>query len=43
MKRPLMAEKLSVKASRHGGQGSSTPSGQHTTKPVLDRAVRPGI
>jgi hypothetical protein len=35
--------KITVKASGHGGQGSSTPSSQHTTKPVLDRAVRPGV
>jgi hypothetical protein len=32
--------KITVKASRCGGQGSSTPSGQHTTEPVLDKAVR---
>jgi hypothetical protein len=36
--------KITVKASGHlGGQGSSTPSGQHTTEPVLDRAVRPKV
>jgi hypothetical protein len=35
--------KITVNASGHGGQGSSTPSGQHTTEPVLDRAVRPGV
>jgi hypothetical protein len=35
--------KITVKASGHGGQGLSTPSGQHTTEPVLDRAVRPGV
>jgi hypothetical protein len=35
--------KITVKASEHGGQGSSTPSGQHTTEPVLDRAVRLGV
>jgi hypothetical protein len=35
--------KITVKASVHGGQRSSTPSGQHTTEPVLDRAVRPGV
>jgi hypothetical protein len=35
--------KITIKASGHGGQGSSTPSGQHTTEPVLDRAVRPGV
>jgi hypothetical protein len=35
--------KITVKASGHGGQGSSTPSGQHITEPVLDRAVRPGV
>jgi hypothetical protein len=35
--------KITIKASGHGGQGSSTPSGQQTTKPVLDRAVRPGV
>jgi hypothetical protein len=35
--------KITVKASGHGGQGSSTSSGQHTTEPVLDRAVRPGV
>jgi hypothetical protein len=35
--------KITVKASGHGGQRSSTPSGQQTTKPVLDRAVRPGV
>jgi hypothetical protein len=34
--------KITVKASGHGGQGSSTSSGQQTTEPVLDRAVRPG-
>jgi hypothetical protein len=35
--------KITVKASGHGGQGLSTPSGQQTTEPVLDRAVRPGV
>jgi hypothetical protein len=35
--------KITVKASGHGGQGSSMPSGQHTTEPVLDKAVRPGL
>jgi hypothetical protein len=35
--------KITVKASGHGGQGSSTPSSQQTTEPVLDRAVRPGV
>jgi hypothetical protein len=35
--------KITIKASGHGGQGSSTPSGQHTTEPVMDRAVRPGV
>jgi hypothetical protein len=35
--------KITVKASRHGGQGLSTLSGQHATEPVLDRAVRPGV
>jgi hypothetical protein len=30
-------------ASGHGGQGSSTPSGQQTTETVLNRAVRPGV
>jgi hypothetical protein len=35
--------KITVKESGHGGQGSSTPSGQHITDPVLDRAVRPGV
>jgi hypothetical protein len=35
--------KITVKASGHGGQGSSTSSGQQTTEPVLDRAVRPGV
>jgi hypothetical protein len=35
--------KITVKASGHGGQGSSTPSGQHITEPVLDWAVRPGV
>jgi hypothetical protein len=35
--------KITVKASGHGGQGSSTPSGQQTTEPVLDRAVRLGV
>jgi hypothetical protein len=35
--------KITVKASGHGGQGSSMPSIQQTTKPVLDRAVRPGV
>jgi hypothetical protein len=46
MKRPLMAEKLSRLLSKlldMGGQGSSMPSGQQTTEPVLDRAVRPGV
>jgi hypothetical protein len=32
--------KITVKASGHGGQGSSTSPGQQTTKPVLDRAIR---
>jgi hypothetical protein len=35
--------KITVEASGHGGQGSSMPSGQHTTEPVLDKAVRPGV
>jgi hypothetical protein len=35
--------KITTKASGHGGQGSSTPTGQQTTEPVLDRAVRPGV
>jgi hypothetical protein len=35
--------KIIVKSSGHGGQGSSTPSGQPTTEPVLDRAVRPMV
>jgi hypothetical protein len=35
--------KITVKASEHGGQGSSMSSGQQTTEPVLDRAVRPGV
>jgi hypothetical protein len=35
--------KITAKASGHRGQGSSTPSGQHTTEPVLHRAVRPGV
>jgi hypothetical protein len=35
--------KISVKASGHGGQGPSMPSGQHITEPVLDRVVRPGV
>jgi hypothetical protein len=35
--------KITVKDSGHGGQGSSTPSGQQATEPVLDRAVRPGV
>jgi hypothetical protein len=35
--------KITVKASGHGGQGSPTPSGQHTTEAVLDREVRPGV
>jgi hypothetical protein len=35
--------KITVKASGHGGQGSSTPSGQQTTEPVLDMAVRLGV
>jgi hypothetical protein len=35
--------KITVKASGHGGQGSSMPFGQHTTEPVLGRAVRPGV
>jgi hypothetical protein len=34
--------KITVKAFGHGGQGSSTLSGQQTTEHVLDRAVRPG-
>jgi hypothetical protein len=33
--------KITVKDSRHGG--SSTPSGQQTNEPVLDKAVRPGV
>jgi hypothetical protein len=32
--------KITVKASGHRGQGSSTSSGQHITDSVLDRAVR---
>jgi hypothetical protein len=35
--------KITVKASGHGGQGSSTPFGQQTTEPVLDRVVRPVV
>jgi hypothetical protein len=35
--------KITVKASGHEGQGSSTLSGQHTTEPILDKAVRPGV
>jgi hypothetical protein len=35
--------KITVKASGHGGKALSTPSGQDTTEPVLDRAVRPGV
>jgi hypothetical protein len=35
--------KITVKASGHGGQGSSTSSGQQITEPVLDRAVRPRV
>jgi hypothetical protein len=35
--------KITVKEFGHGGQGSSTPSGQHITDLVLDRAVRPGV
>jgi hypothetical protein len=35
--------KITVKASGHGGKGSSMPSGQQTTEPVLDRAVRQGV
>jgi hypothetical protein len=35
--------KITVKATGHGGQGSSTPSIQQTTEPVLDRVVRPGV
>jgi hypothetical protein len=35
--------KITVKTSGHEGQGSSTPSGQHITELVLDRAVRPGV
>jgi hypothetical protein len=35
--------KITVKASGHGGQGSSMPSGQQTTEPVLDRVVRSGV
>jgi hypothetical protein len=35
--------KINVKASGHEGQGSSMPSSRHTTEPVLDMAVRPGV
>jgi hypothetical protein len=35
--------KITVKAYGHGGQESYMPSGQHTTEPVLDRVVRPGV
>jgi hypothetical protein len=35
--------KITVKASGHGGQGSSVPSSQHITEPILDRAVRSGV
>jgi hypothetical protein len=35
--------KITVKASGHGEQGSSMPSSQHTTEPVLDKAVKPGV
>jgi hypothetical protein len=35
--------KIIVKDLEHGGKGSSTPFGQHTTEPVLDRAIRPGV
>jgi hypothetical protein len=35
--------KITVKDSGHGGQGSCKPSGQQTTEPVLDKAVRPGV
>jgi hypothetical protein len=36
--------KITVTDSRHGGgQGSSMPSGQQTTEPVLDRVVRPVV
>jgi hypothetical protein len=35
--------RITVKASGHGGQGSSMSSGQQTTEHVLDRAVRPGV
>jgi hypothetical protein len=35
--------KVTVKAYGHGGQESSTPPCQHTTEPILDRAVRPGV
>jgi hypothetical protein len=34
--------KITVKASEHGGQEYSTPSGQQTTERVLYRVVRPG-
>jgi hypothetical protein len=43
MRRPLMAFNITVKASEHGGQGSSTPSHEQTIKPVQDRAVRPPL
>jgi hypothetical protein len=35
--------KITIKASGHGGQGSSTLSCQQTTEPVLDMAVKPGV
>jgi hypothetical protein len=35
--------KIIVKSFGHGGQGSSTPSGQPTTEHVLHKAVRPGV
>jgi hypothetical protein len=35
--------KITVKASGHRVQGLSMPSGQQTTEPVLDRAVRLGV
>jgi hypothetical protein len=35
--------KITVKASGHGGQGSSMPSGQQTSELVLDRVVRSGV
>jgi hypothetical protein len=35
--------KITIKALDMGGQRPSTPSGQQTTRPVLNRAVRLGV